>query len=74
MNPSEGELETACSKSPDGKHCVHWYDEPGAPCCYCEGPELQARLTATLEEGERKRADGHDHYRMTRDSVGEGER
>lgn len=28
------ENETPCEKSPDGLHCVHWYDDEG-PCCYC---------------------------------------
>ena len=27
--------ETPCPKSPDDKHCVHWYDAEG-PCCYCK--------------------------------------
>lgn len=24
-----------CPESPDGTHCVHWYDEEDMPCCYC---------------------------------------
>jgi len=26
--------ESDCLDSPDGRHCVHWYD--GEECCYCE--------------------------------------
>ena len=28
--------ETPCVKSPDGKHCEHWYDDPAATCCFCK--------------------------------------
>ena len=30
----DGDWETSCEKSPDGKHCVHWYDDVGF-CHYC---------------------------------------
>jgi hypothetical protein len=28
--------ETTCPKSNDGQHCVHWYDDPSANCCFEE--------------------------------------
>jgi hypothetical protein len=28
--------ETECLESPDGLHCVHWYE--GEACCYCVAP------------------------------------
>lgn len=33
----QAEWETACPQSPDGLHCVHWYDDPEADCCYEKG-------------------------------------
>jgi hypothetical protein len=38
-DPNDMGPETPCEKSPDGKHCDHWYD--GGPCHYCGAPEWE---------------------------------
>lgn len=43
--------ETPCPRSPDGKHCRHWYD--GDECCFCADPAMTEaqRVEQGMAEG-----------------------
>lgn len=30
-----GSADGVCAASPDLTHCMHWWDTPDEPCCFC---------------------------------------